>query len=77
MPADNPLRQVLNLLVARVGATAAAGVLAIPIEPIPGLDVLYNVGAAALLIYYWYTFFRRIGSSLWQRPSKRPDHNLR
>ena len=62
LPADNPLRQVLSLLVARIGATAAAGVLAVPIEPIPGLDVLYDIGAPLLLLYYWYTFFRKIGT---------------
>ena len=61
MPPENPLRQVLNLLIARVGATAAAGALAIPIEPIPGLDVLYDIGAPLFLIYYWYQFFRSIG----------------
>jgi hypothetical protein len=60
MPADNPLRQVLNLLIVRIGATAAAGALAIPIEPIPGLDVLYDIGAPVFLIYYWYTFFKRV-----------------
>jgi hypothetical protein len=66
MPADNPLRQVLNLLIARIGVTAAAGALAIPIEPIPGLDVLYDIGAPVLLIYYWYTLFRKIGP-IWSK----------
>ncbi len=83
MPADNPLRQVLNLLVARIGATAAAGALAIPIEPIPGLDVLYDIGAPILLVYYWYTFFKKIGP-IWSNASaaRRPrgttiDHDPR
>ncbi|MDQ6701714.1 MAG: hypothetical protein M3Z96_00670 [Pseudomonadota bacterium] len=35
----------------RVGATFAAGVVAIPIEPIPGLDVLYDIGVPILLIW--------------------------
>jgi hypothetical protein len=42
----------------RVGATLAAGVVAIPIEPLPGLDVLYDIGVPILLIWYWFTFFR-------------------
>lgn len=67
MPAENPLRRVLNLLLLRVGITAAAGALAIPIEPIPGLDVLYDVGAPLLVIYYWYTFFKRIGPIWWRQ----------
>lgn len=66
MPADNPLRQVLNLVIARIGVTAAAGALAIPIEPIPGVDVLYDIGVPLLLILYWYTLFKRIGP-IWSR----------
>jgi hypothetical protein len=66
MPADNPLRQGLNLVIARIGVTAAAGALAIPIEPIPGLDMLYDIGAPLLLILYWYTLFKRI-RPIWSR----------
>lgn len=36
LPADNPLKRTLTALSYRVGATAAVGALAIPIEPIPG-----------------------------------------
>ena len=69
MPADNPLRQLLNLLIARIGVTAAAGALAIPIEPIPGLDVLYDIGAPVFLVYYWYTFFKRV-APIWSNSSR-------
>src|SRR4029079_9667862 len=61
LPADNPLKQTLTALSYRVGATAAAGALAIPIEPIPGLDAGYDIGPPMLLIWYWYTFFRSFG----------------
>ncbi|MCL2429873.1 MAG: hypothetical protein FWD12_11625, partial [Alphaproteobacteria bacterium] len=44
----------------RVGATAAAGALAIPIEPVPGLDAAYDVAVPILLIWYWFTFFREV-----------------
>ncbi len=37
LPDDNPLKRLLTALSYRVGATAAAGALAIPIEPIPDL----------------------------------------
>src|SRR5277367_4555220 len=40
MPDDNPLKRILSALSYRLGATAAAGALAIPIEPIPGFDTL-------------------------------------
>jgi hypothetical protein len=58
LPDDNPLKRILSALAYRVGATAAAGAVAIPIEPIPGLDVLYDIGIPILLIWYWFTFFR-------------------
>jgi len=53
---DNPLKHILSALSYRVGATVAAGALAIPIEPIPGLDAVYDIGAPIALIWYWFTF---------------------
>jgi hypothetical protein len=55
---DNPLKRLLIALACRVGATAAAGALAIPIEPIAGLDALYDIGAPLLLLLYWISFFK-------------------
>jgi hypothetical protein len=40
MPDTNPLKRVLTALSYRLGATLTAGALAIPLEPIPGIDVL-------------------------------------
>jgi hypothetical protein len=60
MPDDNPLKRILSALSYRIGATAAAGALAIPIEPIPGLDGIYDIAAPIVLIWYWYTFFRDV-----------------
>ena len=64
LPNDNPLKRVLTALSYRVGATAAAGALAIPIEPIPGLDVLYDVGAPVLLVLYWISLFKNIRATM-------------
>ena len=58
LPSDNALKRLLTALSFRVGATAAAAAVAIPLEPIPGLDVVYDIGAPLLLLWYWYTFFR-------------------
>jgi hypothetical protein len=69
MPNDNPLKRVLTALSYRVGATAAAGALAVPIEPIPGLDVLYDVGAPILLLLYWVSFFRNLRATMSGSPS--------
>jgi hypothetical protein len=61
MPDNNPLKRLLTALTYRVGATVAAGAVAIPIEPIPGIDVLYDFAVPILLIWYWFTFFRDAG----------------
>ena len=58
LPNDNPLKRVLTALSYRVAATAAAGAVAIPVEPIPGIDALYDVAVPIALIWYWFTFFR-------------------
>ena len=58
MPNSNPLKQVLTALCYRLGATLAAGAISIPIEPIPGIDLLYDIGVPIVLLWYWYTFFR-------------------
>lgn len=58
MPNTNPLKRILTALCYRLAATLAAGAVAIPLEPIPGIDVLYDIGVPILLIWYWFTFFR-------------------
>jgi hypothetical protein len=60
MPNTNPLKRVLTALCYRLGATLAAGAVAvaIPLEPVPGIDLLYDIGVPIVLLWYWYTFFR-------------------
>jgi hypothetical protein len=58
MPDSNPLKRLLTALSYRLGATLAAGAVAIPLEPIPGIDALYDFGVPIVLIWYWFTFFR-------------------
>src|SRR5262249_42122010 len=58
LPDDNPLKRVLTALSYRIGATLAAGMIAVPVEPILGLDVLYDIAIPIALIWYWFTFFR-------------------
>jgi hypothetical protein len=50
MPQDNPLKRILTALSYRIGATVAAGAVAIPIEPIPGIDALYDIAVPVALI---------------------------
>jgi branched-subunit amino acid permease len=72
MPNDNPLKRVLTALSYRIGATAAAGAVAIPVEPIPGLDALYDIGVPVLLIWYWFTFFRDAYRAMSNKPPAAP-----
>lgn len=58
MPNTNPLKRVLTALCYRLAATLAAGAAAIPLEPVPGIDLLYDIGVPLILVWYWFTFFR-------------------
>jgi hypothetical protein len=72
LPNDNPLKRILTALSFRVGATVAAGIVAVPVEPIPGLDVLYDIAIPIALIWYWFTFFRdAIRPSEWREQTVR------
>jgi hypothetical protein len=73
LPYDNPLKRIFSLLSWRVGVTLGAGVVAIPVEPIPVIDGLYDIAVPVGLIYYWYTFFREAFRTM-QRPSGGTPH---
>jgi hypothetical protein len=75
MPDTNPLKRLLTALTYRVGATAAAGALAVPIEMVPGLDAAYDVAVPLLLIWYWFTFFRDLlfRGGLHPQPAPQPS----
>src|SRR5512140_994644 len=73
LPDQNPLKRILTALSYRVGATLLAGAVAVPIEPIPGLDVLYDLAVPIALSWYWFTFFRdALRSSGGRAPA--PEH---
>ena len=67
MPRENPLRQLLSELCRHVAVTLAAGAVAIPIEPIPGLDVAYDTLVPVALLYFWIKFAWRVVGILGQR----------
>jgi hypothetical protein len=72
LPNNNPLKRLLTALTYRVGATAAAGLVALPLEPIPGMDVLYDVAAPIALLWYWFTFFREAAHAISHRVQPNP-----
>ena len=74
MPDDNPLKRLLSALSYRVGATVAAGAVAIPIEPILGIDALYDIAVPIALLWYWYTFFRDSGRIMRDVTPRTPRH---
>lgn len=71
LPDTNPLKQLLTALCYRLGTTLAAGAIAIPLEPIPGIDLAYDVAVPIALIWYWFTFFRNARRTLSHTPSQR------
>ena len=68
-PDTNPLKRLLTALCYRLGATLAAGAIAI-LEPIPGIDLAYDVAVPAALIWYWFTFFRDARRTISHKPSQ-------
>src|SRR5690348_12158533 len=73
LPDQNPLKRILTALSYRVGATLLASAVAVPVEPIPGLDVLYDLTVPIALIWYWFTFFRGALQSSTAPRSAPPD----
>jgi hypothetical protein len=71
MPPDNPLRKVLHALCTRLVAMLGVGAVAIPLQPIPGLDAIYDVGAIGVAAYLAYTFFREL-NVIWKQTHQAP-----
>ena len=71
LPDTNPLKRLLTALCYRLGVTLAAGAIAIPLEPIPGIDLAYDVAVPIALISYWFTFFRSAYRTMSHTPSQR------
>ena len=57
LSSGNPLKRILVLLCYRIAATRGAGIVAVPLEPVPGVDAAYDIGATILLLLYWLSFF--------------------
>jgi hypothetical protein len=72
LPRDNPLRQLLGEVCQHLAVTVAAGAVAIPIEPIPGLDVAYDTVVPLALLYYWGRFAWRVFAILSHRNTPAP-----
>jgi hypothetical protein len=69
---DNPLKRVLSALSYRAAATLAVSAVALPVEFIPGVDVLYDIAAPIGLAWFWYTFFRDLYRGAQPPKDRRP-----
>jgi hypothetical protein len=64
MPKDNPLRQFLASLLKPVGTMAAVAVVGVPVEFIPGIDVIYDIIGLIVVGRAWIQFFQ-LAPVLW------------
>jgi len=69
---DNPLKRVLSALSYRAAATLAVSAVALPVEFVPGVDVLYDIAAPIGLAWFWYTFFRDLYRGARPPENRRP-----
>jgi hypothetical protein len=60
----SPLRDIMGALTKRIGATAAVAMIAIPVQPIVGIDGIYDVVSSILLLCYWLLLIRDIRKAL-------------
>jgi hypothetical protein len=56
----SPLRDILGALSKRIGVTAAVTVISIPIDFVPGADVVYDVLSIIFLAWYWFRIIKVI-----------------
>jgi hypothetical protein len=63
----SPLKDMLAALAKRIGATAAIALLGVPLEPIPGVDVLYDAAGVVFLAIYWFGIFKTIAAAFKSR----------
>jgi hypothetical protein len=59
----SPLKEILAALARRIAATAVISLLAVPLEPIPGVDALYDAAGVVFLAIYWLGIFKAIAAA--------------
>ena len=60
----SPLRDVLGAVTKRITATALVAMIAIPVQPIVGIDGIYDLASSAFLLCYWLLLIRDIRKAL-------------
>jgi hypothetical protein len=73
----SPLKEILSALAKRIGATAAVSLLAIPLEPIPGVDAVYDAVGLVFLALYWISIVKAIANAVKPRVTvEAPEHSI-
>ena len=60
----SPLRDVLGAVTKRIGATVMVSIIAIPVQPVLGIDGIYDLASTAFLLCYWFLLIRDIRKAL-------------
>lgn len=60
----SPLREVLGAVTKRIGATAAVAMIAIPVQPIVGVDGIYDIASSIFLLCYWLLLIKDVREAL-------------
>ena len=60
----SPLRDILGALTMRIGATATVAVIAIPVQPIVGIDGIYDIASSIFLLCYWLLLIKDVQKAL-------------
>ena len=60
----SPLRDVLGAVTKRIGATAAVAMIAIPVQPIVGVDGIDDTVSSVFLLCYWLLLIKDIHKAL-------------
>lgn len=60
----SPLRDIIGALTMRIGATATVAVIAIPVQPIVGIDGIYDIASTIFLLCYWLLLIKDVRKAL-------------
>ena len=54
----NPVQLLLKGIAKRLALTAAVALVGVPLQPVPGLDEIYDIVGLILVGLYWFSLFR-------------------
>jgi hypothetical protein len=70
LPKDNPLQQLFMAFTKRLAVMVGISVVAVPVEFIPMIDVLYDLAALIFTGWYWFKLIPEVRDILAYRASR-------